>query len=156
MRSFISGTSSPSSYFVGLFAFNLFQTCPVYIWRSASLSMPSFRKSRSSKTIPPVVEPSCCSNGWHAADSGAFTYIMEQPRSCHHHHPSQSARALSSILHLGCGGGGAEHTLPSIWCNSRSLWNDAPKLFNAQRPPRSLMLLFILIRNLGQELMILS
>lgn len=117
--------------------------------------MPSFLKLRSSKTIPPVVDPSCCSNGWHAADSGAFTYMAEQPRNCCHHHPRQSAGALNSILHLGCGGG-AEHPPPSIWCYSKSFWNDGPKLFNAQRPPRSLMLLFILIRNLEQELIILS
>lgn len=145
-RSFISGTYSPSSFFVVLFSFNLFLTCLVCIQTSTSLSMPSFLKLRTRKTFPPISEPSCHLNSWHEAGSkcGKASPTWEQPKSCCHHHPSQSTGALKSILHLGCGGG-AEHPLPSIWCNSNSFWNEPPRLVSVQRPARSLMLLFILV-----------
>lgn len=126
----------------------------MYIQTSASLSVLSFLKPKTSKTFPPIFEPSCRPSSWHAAGSEG-SKASPTWWSCCHHHPSQRTRALNSILHLGCRGG-AEHPLPSIWCNSNSFWNDPPRLSNAQRPPRSLMLIFILIRNLEQELIILS
>lgn len=118
----------------------------------AIFSQTEHQKSRSCR-FRALLLPERLACSWLSGQQG-FTCMGEQRRSCCHHHSSRSTGVPNSILQFGCAVR-AEQPLPSTWCNCHSFWNDPSRLFTAQRPLRILMLLFILVRNLGQELIIL-